>query len=292
LAASPAALQLQQAYRLHTLQAAIHERKIKRAVTLLRSSGVEPLLAKGWAIARLYPEPGLRPYGDIDLWVQPGQHSAAVAALMSPAAHAGPVDLHQRCPELKDRALDELYARSRLVRLGEVDVRVFGPEDHLRFLCVHMLAHGACRPLWVCDIGAALESRPAEFDWDYCLGGSERRSHWVACALGLAHQLLGARLDGIPVASRADSLPSWLVPAVLREWGAGYSHREQIVTYLRDPARLLKALPRCWPNPILATVEVGGPFNELPRMPFQLAQCVSRTAQIAAELAGSLRKPR
>jgi len=29
--------------------------------------GVEPILGKGWAIARLYPERGMRPYGDIDL---------------------------------------------------------------------------------------------------------------------------------------------------------------------------------------------------------------------------------
>ena len=286
LRTSPPALGLQQAYRLHTLVAAIHERAIKRVVTLLRSSGVEPLLAKGWAVARLYPEPGLRPYGDIDLWVRPEEHSAAVAALMEAPPLGCAVDLHQGCLELKDRTLDELYARSRLVRLEEVDIRILGPEDHLRFLCVHMLAHGAWRPLWLCDIGAALESRPADFDWDCFLRGSRRRSDWVACALGLAHGLLGARLEDTPVASRANCLPSWLVRTVLRQWGVRYRHREPIVAYLRHPAGVLEALRLCWPNPILATVEVGGPFNELPRLPFQLGQCLKRTAQIAAELAG------
>lgn len=286
----PPAFQLQQAYRVHTLQVAVHERQIKEVVTLLRSSGVEPLLGKGWVVGRLYPEPGLRPYGDIDLWVRPEQHAAAVAAVRSPAARGCPVDLHPRCSELKDRTVDDLYARSRLVSLGEVEVRILGPEDHVRFLCIHMLGHGAWRPLWLCDIGAALESRPADFDWDYFLGGSRRRSDWVACALGLAHQLLGARLDETPVARRATHLPSWLVPTVLREWGVGYRHREPILTYLRHPAGVLEALRLCWPNPVLATVEVGGPFNELPRLPFQLGQCLSRAAQIAAELAGSLRK--
>jgi len=63
---SPQALELQPAYRLETLQAARHEREIQQTITLLRSSGLEPLLVKGWAVARLYPEPGLSPYGDID----------------------------------------------------------------------------------------------------------------------------------------------------------------------------------------------------------------------------------
>ena len=291
LGTSSPGFQLHQAYRLHTLVAAVHERAIQRIVTLLRAAGVEPLLAKGWAVARLYPEPGLRPYGDVDLWVRPGQYGPAVAALRNSAPLGCAVDLHQRCFELKDRTPDELYARSLVVGLGEVDVRILGPEDHLRFLCVHMLAHGAWRPLWLCDIGAALESRPADFDWDCCLGGNKRRADWVACALGLAHRLLGARLDGTPVA-RTSHLPRWLVPTVLREWGAGYRHREPLAAYLRHPAGVLEALRLCWPNPILATVEVGGPFNELPRLPFQLGQCLSRTAQIAAELAGSLRKQR
>ncbi len=289
LRACPPAFQLQQAYRLHTLQAALHEREIAQAINLLRSSGIEPLLAKGWAVSRLYPEPGLRPYGDIDLCVRPEQHPAAAALLRSPAAQGCPVDLHQRFFGLKARTFDDLYARSEPVRVGEVEMRVLGPEDHLRFLCAHMLSHGAWRPLWLCDIGAALESRTADFDWSRCLGGNKRRADWVACAIGLAHQLLGARVDDTPVARRAKHLPSWLVPTVLREWGGGYGQREPIVSYLRHPAGMLKALRLCWPNPILATVEVGGPFNELPRLPFQLGQCLSRTAQIAVELAGSRR---
>src|SRR5205814_891640 len=80
---------------------------------------------------------------------------------------------------------------------------VLGPEDHLRLLCLHMLVHGVCRPLWLCDIGAALESRPAEFDWRWFLSGDPRRTRWALCALGLAHELLGARLQDTPVAERA-----------------------------------------------------------------------------------------
>jgi hypothetical protein len=292
LQASPAALPLRQAYRLHTLQAALHERELVAAVTLLRSAGVEPMLGKGWAAARLYPEPGLRPYGDIDLCVRPEQYAAATAALGGPGAPECPVDLHRGFPWLDDRRLEDLYARSRLVRLGEVEVRILGPEDHLRLLCLHMLGHGAVRPLWLCDIGAALESRPADFDWDRCLGGDRRRSDWVACALGLAHQLLGVRLDGNPLAGRAHRLPRWLVPTVLRQRGVSFRPRDLMGSYLRrtsfaalgGASGALAELRHHWPNGIEATVGVRGPFNEWPRLPFQLGACVVRTAQFLARL--------
>jgi hypothetical protein len=290
LRTSSSAFQLQQAYRLHTLQAGVHEQEITQIIGLLRSSGVEPLMAKGWAVSRSYPEAGLRPYGDIDVCVRQDQYSAAAAVLRSPAADGYAVDLHQGFFGLKDRTFDDLYACSRLVRVGAVDVRVLGPEDHLRLLCTHMLSHGAWRPLWLCDIGAALESRPRDFDWERCLAGNRRRADWVACAFGLAHQLLGARVEDTPAAWRATHLPSWLVPTVLRQWGGGNGQREPIVSCLRHPAGLLKALRLSWPNPILSTVEMGGAFNELPRLPFQLGQCAARSVQIAAELAGSVRR--
>ena len=52
----------------------------------------------------------------------------------------------------------------------------------------------------------------------------------------------------------------------------------------RHPTQLLKALRLRWPNPIQATVGVGGPFNELPRLPFQLWECVSRTAYFITQV--------
>jgi hypothetical protein len=39
------------------------------AVTLLRQNGIEPVLLKGFSLARLYPNPNLRQFGDIDLFV-------------------------------------------------------------------------------------------------------------------------------------------------------------------------------------------------------------------------------
>src|SRR4051794_28894978 len=56
LGQAPPARKLLQAYRLHTLQAAVHERAFVPVLQRLRAAGIDPLLAKGWAVARLYPE--------------------------------------------------------------------------------------------------------------------------------------------------------------------------------------------------------------------------------------------
>ena len=203
---------------MHTLENAREERRIVRAITLLRSAGVEPLLVKGWAIARLYPECGLRPYGDIDLCVRPEQHASAVAALAAPTTDKVAVDFHKGLPQLHRPSLDDVYERSQLVPLGDVDVRILGPEDHLRYMCIHMLQHGAHRALWLCDIAVALESLLEDFDWEYLLRGDRRPADWVASTVSLAHQLLEASLNGIPVAERTRHLPRWLLPSVLKQW--------------------------------------------------------------------------
>jgi hypothetical protein len=81
LATSPSGIELQQVYRRFRLSALIHEQEIKHVFSLLRTEGIEPVLVKGWSIARLYPDRALRPYGDIDLCVRPVQFARARAAL-------------------------------------------------------------------------------------------------------------------------------------------------------------------------------------------------------------------
>lgn len=294
---SRVAQELQQAYRHSTIQGDLHQHEIKQVFTLLRSVGVEPVLVKGWAAARLYPEVGLRPSGDIDLCVHPAQYDRAEAALNEWTDHQFAVDLHNGFENLDQENVDVLYSRSQLIGLGDVSIRVLAPEDHLRVLCVHFLRHGAFRPLWLCDIAAAVEGRPSDFDWERCLGTHRRRRDWVACAVGLAHQLLGALVDDTPVERRSELLPRWLIPTTLKQWDApstmehgSMRHRAAMVTYLRDPTGLLNDLRNRWPNPIEATVRMGGPFNEFPRLPFQVGDCVARTAKFLAGLPRMLRE--
>jgi hypothetical protein len=76
-------------------------------------------------------------------------------------------------------------------------------------------------------------------------------------------------------------LPAKLCDQALRQWSAGqtpHGNRTPMSAYLRDRAGLLKALRLRWPNPIEATVGVKGPFNEAPRLPFQIGDALRRTA--------------
>jgi hypothetical protein len=280
--------QFQQAYRLQSLQAALHERNLKRAIPLLGNHAVEPVLVKGWAIARYYPEPGLRPYTDLDLCVLPDQYANACDALKDPAIRSCNIDLHLGFDKFYDLESNEIFDRSQLVKLDDLEVRVLSAEDHLRLLCMHLLRHGAVRPIWLYDIAVLLEARADDFDWERCLGRSRQQADWIACALGLAHQLLWADVEGTPVASRAKKLPRWLAPAVLKEWGTPLHSLGQVAAYLKQPGRvirgLIEELPHHWPNPIEATMTLKGPFNELPRLPFQVGHVFSRAAAMLAQL--------
>lgn len=282
---------LQQAYRLQALQASIHEQKIKKVFSLLRQAGIEPILVKGWAAARTYPNTAVRAYGDIDLLVRAEDFQRATNVLTSEEASDCWVDLHKTFSELAGRRTLDLFARSRLVDLDGAEIRVLSNEDHLALLAIHLLKHGAWRPLWLCDIAVSVESIPEKFAWDVALGAKSKQARWILCVIGLAHQLLEANLDRVPRSVVAGQLPGWLVANVLKQWERPYPieqspmrHPRPMQTYLRQPLGLFDALRSRWPDPIGATISVNGGFNELPRLPYQLGNCVMRATQLVLKL--------
>jgi hypothetical protein len=291
LGLSNTAKELRQAYRLHTLHALLYQQKIKKTFSTLRASRIEPILIKGWANARLYPQTGLRPYGDVDLCVRPDQYEEAFKLLAGmDDAKLYPVDLHKGLGRLDARGFDEFYARSLEVKLDDASVRVLAPEDHLHVLCVHMLEDGAWRPIQLCDIAAVLEAAGADFDWDVFLGRDKRRAKWVASAVGLAERLLRARVDDCPAQIRNAGLPRWLMPTVLKHWERPCikDHRppELIMETLRHPARVPGALLLRWPDPIGATIRLKGAFNQLPRLPFQIGDYIVKNGKFLRRLSG------
>ncbi len=295
LRSSQAAEELYRDYRLNRLQTFIQQRTIEQIVSRLRSVGIEPILVKGWAASGAYPEIGLRPCGDIDLCVRPEQIEDAEVALKDLKLERYEVDLHRGFEKFGGGSIDEIYRSSQLIRLEETDVRVPCAEDHLRVLSIHMLREGAWRPLWLCDVAAAVESRPANFDWDSCLGKKRHWSDWVVCALRLAQQLLSADISDTPAAERLKPLPRWLVPTIMKEWGSSQPsmvqrHHAPMASYWRRPLGILTGLRHRWPNPIEATISAGGQFNQLPRLPLQIGSYVARSAKFAARLPKLLRE--
>jgi hypothetical protein len=284
---TPAAQKFQQAYRLNTVKTALHQGSIERAVALLRSIAVEPILIKGLAAARAYPQQGLRTCADVDLCVRPEQFAAAVEAVKDFNERRCEIDLHCGFEKFGHADMNEIYARSESVRIRKTNVRVPCEEDHLRVLSVHLLREGAWRPLWLCDVAAAVESRKENFDWERCLTKHRRVADWVICAMRLAHELIGADVNATPAAEREKPLPRWIVPTILREWASPHPsmtqrHRAPMASLMRQPAGIFKGLRHRWPNPIEATVTGRGRFNNLPRFPLQLGNCFVRTARFLA----------
>lgn len=328
LAKCPAGLELQQVYRRFRLSAKVHEQEIKDVFALLRDVGIEPVLVKGWAISRLYPDPGLRPYGDIDLCVRPDQFAKAAATLKCPEIVEGHyVDLHagfdgigkeddvrrlrrfrrlggkvnnslaQVTPSSHGLTLQshrcnlwtQLFDRSELVPLGDQRIRILGDEDHLRVLCLHLLRSGAWRPLWLCDVALALETRANDFNWDICLGHDQRQAEWVACTINLGQELLGANEDFEFRISHVE-IPRWLVPAVLEQWGRERDPSEratvlpELIWKTRRVRKLFSEFHSRWDNPVRATARTGGRFNNWPRWPYQLLESVLRLPEVFADV--------
>jgi hypothetical protein len=257
-----AARRLQEAYGFYALLARLLEDQVADTILTLRAAGVDPILIKGWTVAREYPDAALRPYRDIDLCVRPSEHARAVAALRARGPWY-PVEVKSSIPDLPDRTLEEVFERTRLLRLRDVEVRALSREDHFRCLCLHALRHGVSRPPWLADIALLLEGADAGFDWSVCLAGEPRRTHWVATAIQLAVELLDCRPLSLPE-SAATKLPPWVRASVLREWG----DPRPIPSSDRS---VLEALQYRWPTPVHATVYLSSWFDRSPRLPLQIA---------------------
>ncbi len=280
LASATSALPLREAFRLHSLQAAVHAKRLGHVIEHFNAAGMAPLVFKGWAMARLYAKPGLRPYGDVDVLVDSADEPKAQAVLASLSGELRSfVDLDMRVLRrfLPDRSFAELLERSSLETVEGGQFRVLAPEDHLRLVCLHQLDHGGWRPLWLCDVAAFIESLPAQFRWELCLAGNRRLSEAVVALVALAEELLGARLP--PGAPRA-TVPLWFRRSILHAWAGGFQSPPDSLLELRRLGwrRAGAAVRARWPDPLTATLHLRAPFRVVPRPILQVAECARRGA--------------
>jgi hypothetical protein len=272
---------LRSAFQHHALTAARQERDLPHLLRHFNAAGVEPILFKGWSLARLYPHRALRPFGDFDLLVHEAEAERARTVLRSLGA-----DLQSRADVdtvttlaryLPDRSDAELFGRARPETLGGARFWTLAPEDHLRLVTLHQLHHGGCRPLWLCDVALLVESLPSEFDWTVCLTGDAHLSEGVLVSVALAHEVLGA---AIPPGTPLVTVPGWLRRAVFQGWIHGYDSMPPSLYELRKLgwSGALKAIRARWPDPVSATVHLRAPFRAIPRPAVQMAECVRRAA--------------
>ena len=249
-------------FRWEALQSAIEVKSILAAFDLFRSQGIEPILIKGWAAGRYYPERVHRPTSDIDLAVAADQFEAADVLMRSYTGKGLPIDLHRELRHLDNRSWEDLFENSQLVDLDGSSIRVLRPEDHFRVLAVHWLTDGGWFRDRLWDFYYAIENRPPDFDWERCLNsaGPVRRK-WFVAVIGLTNKYLGLSLDDLPFAEEAKELPRWLIKAVEREW-ASVVRRMPLYRQGSDlKAFLTQGRKRIPPKPIHATIDMEGRFD-------------------------------
>jgi hypothetical protein len=203
----------------------LHPQALAQAVSPLTAIGLEPVVMKGPAVARHYPEPGLRPMDDLDLLLPPSQHRAALDALsiagwrvvraqsrdwydtqlVHPDLADFPLELHfglQGWHERTNRldALD-LWTRRQPIEVMGVSAFGFQREDDLVYLAAHAGKpfHGFDRLIWLVDL-AMLDQ---EVDWErvQALAADARCTTVVTVGLRMATRMglrLPERLFGLP----------------------------------------------------------------------------------------------
>jgi len=207
-----------------TEHALIHTGEMKRLVPYLQANGIETLVFKGPALAQgLYGRIGLRPFLDLDLFVQPRDVAKAWSLLAAEGYtleyNMSREDLpelmkagnhlplhganHNECVELhwtffaKTRATffdsDGAWSRRVPVVIQDVAVKTLAPHDLVHFLCLHGTKHVWSRLAWLADLVWFIYKYPC-FDWDALLAEAHENGtrRMVLVGLALAHELFGS----------------------------------------------------------------------------------------------------
>ena len=282
----PTGEKLRGAYHVYAVESTVHQQTLRKIFTLLSGENIHPILYKGWAAAQYYPQPALRPYLDFDLIV-PHHQEKRVTEIMNKAEIRN-FDLeHYELNRFDSRSYEDLFDRSCLIKLNEIEIRVPCPEDHLRLLCIHLLKHGGSGPLWLSDVGAVVEARAVDFDWDRFLGANKRQANWVAYTLGLANRILGAKIDDTPVYSIAQKLPAWMERSIISDWSTPrrilHIHDKLMTESMGKTSEFISALRSRWPNPIEATVIYNGSFNRASAIGCQVRYYARQAARFVSK---------
>jgi len=252
-----------------------YEKRIADVWKILQDGRREIIIIKGWAAAQNYPKPYLRDIGDIDIAVNPEQYQSTLDLLIKHEIEA--VDLHKGLRRLDLLDWKTLYTNSRIVNCGGTKIRVPGFEDNLRILIVHWLNDGGINKEKLWDIYYAVENRHTDFVWEYFLnGGGSKRRKWLICAIGLAHKYFGLNVEGTPIAEETKDIPEWVIRTVEREWDSNirFSYLHSNLDNSKQFFEQLKK--RISPNPIQATVDMEGKFDNGTRVFYQIGDIILR----------------
>lgn len=276
--------------RWSVLQRKVQEHNVLRAFALFRDNGIEPVLIKGLAAAKFYPENIYRPSIDMDMAVSKADYAKASALLQNLAADGLAIDLHRELRHLDSVEWKDLFENSRLIETAAGSYRILRPEDHLRVLCVHWLTDGGGNKERLWDIYYAIANREPDFGWDRFLNVvSRKRRRWLVCTVGLAHKYLGLDVSDTPIKDEVNDLPAWLIRRVEHEW-AREDKNEPLELVLNDRKKLWHQIVlRFDQNPIWATVQMEGSFDARTRFLYQIGNFFYRIPSSIRRVSRELR---
>jgi len=241
--------------------------------------GLTVVALKGLHLAAcVYPSPGLREMGDIDVLVPTGDLDA-VAAVARQLGYtedvSGGVAHHHLPPMVRGRVCIEIHWQLFQDDLGQVadaegllaravpsrlspTTRTLCPEDLLLHICVHAAEHHVLdtglRPL--CDVQAILRQYGDTLDWEAVV---ERAHSWnvtrsVALVIALAHRHLGVPVPAgvqpllaaaMPPAELLDEAMDFLFEHAVHLSGTSEAAR-QLLEIRGTRARLRHVVTQLW----------------------------------------------
>jgi hypothetical protein len=213
--------QVAQAHRAAMAVALVLERLLLDTSETLTGNSVDHAVLKGSALAHLvYPDPGFRDFGDVDILVAPGQMPLAVRLLtvdgrarrqaaelarhwdrdfaksVTLSERSGyEIDLHRTiAPGVFGLRIDPagLLQRTQPFEVGGVTLRALSPEGQLLQACLHTAAGN--RRVWlssVCDIAALARSGQVDLARFHEMVVEWRAAAAVEEAVALVRQRLG-----------------------------------------------------------------------------------------------------
>jgi len=187
------------------------------------AAGKLPVIAlKGFALAKkIYGDIALRPMCDVDLLVKREDLVSAGRILLDLgyepyySAWETMLDDHHHLPPFTNKRgatielhwdiiipdspikvnIDGLWERTCLIKVDDVEVRIFSPDDLLLHLCIHACFHlqTGLALISLCDIAGLIKSSAGKIDWQLVI---ERSNQWgcqkcVYLMLLLVQELLG-----------------------------------------------------------------------------------------------------
>ena len=107
---------------------------MRKAITALEQVGIQPVLLKGFGLARLYDQPYLREWGDIDLFVGKNDYHKGAAALREAFPDAALFEGEEE--HYKHYNLTFYKPFNTAIEMHRVSMALMHPRDQRRYSCL------------------------------------------------------------------------------------------------------------------------------------------------------------